>query len=133
MEISKYFTHGHDWLVVPKVVQDIPIAMSKMRKEDGTYLSINGIVEQLASEGYVLGITEVIDERFIIMHYGFTYEEDADERVMMKEFLIGMGLVNMRAGKKLDEIEWDKLNGNEFGIFTEVEVVSVPSIGGNYA
>lgn len=73
----------------------------------------------------------VIDERFILVHYGFTYEEDADERAMLKEFLAGMGLVNMRLGKKLDEIEWDKLADNAFGIFTAVEVVAVPPMSSN--
>lgn len=130
MTIRKYFDMGHDWLVVPKAVENIPIAMVKMQKDDGSYLSVNGLVEQLASEGYVLNIVPVIDERFILVHYGFTYEEDADERAMLKEFLIGMGLVNMRAGKKLNEIDWANMNGNEFGIFSEVEVSDIPQIKG---
>lgn len=36
----------------------------------------------------------------------------------------------MRAGKKLNEIDWSNMNGNEFGIFSEVEIVEVPSVGG---
>ena len=129
MTIRKYFENGYDYLLVPKVVENIPIAMAKMMKDDGSYLSVNGLVEQLASEGYVLNVVPVIDERFILVHYGFTYEEDADERAMLKEFLTGIGLVNMRLGKKLDEIEWDKLTDSAFGIFTAVEVVAVPPMG----
>jgi len=130
MNIRKYFENGYDYLVVPKVVENIPIAMAKMQKDDGSYLSVNGLVEQLASEGYVLNIVPVIDERFILVHYGFTYEEDADERAMLKEFLIGMGLVNIRAGKKLGEIGWANMNGNEFGIFTAVEVQEIKRVEG---
>ena len=129
MELSKYFINGYDYLIVPKAVEDIPIAMAKMQKEDGSYLSVKGLVEQLASEGYVLNVVPMIDERFIMVHYGFTYEEDADERAMMKSFLTDMGMVNMRSGKKINEIEWDKLNGNEYGIFTAVEIGEVPSGG----
>lgn len=130
MEIRKYFENGYDYIVLPKGVLDAPIAMSKMMKEDGSYLSVNGLVEQLESEGYLLNIVNVIDERFVLVHYGFTYEEDADERAMLKEFLTGMGMINMRLGKKLDAIEWEALNGNEFGVFTAVEVGMLPRAEG---
>ena len=119
---------GFDWLIVPKAVLDVPITMTKMMKDDGSYLSVNGLVEQLASEGYVLNVVPVIDDRFILVHYGFTYEEDADERAMLKEFLTGMGLVNMRVGKQLGEIDWANLADNAFGIFTAVEIQNVPTL-----
>ena len=126
MTIRKYFDMGFDWLIVPKAVLDVPITMSKMKKDDGSYLSVNGLVEQLASEGYVLNLANIIDNRFVVVHYGFTCEEDADERAMLKTFLNGMSLVNMRVGKQLNEINWNTLTGNEYGIFSAVEIVEVP-------
>lgn len=45
MNIRKYFDSGYDYLVVPKAVENIPIAMAKMQKDDGSYLSVNGLVD----------------------------------------------------------------------------------------
>jgi hypothetical protein len=123
MEIQDYIYMGHDFIVVPKAVKDVPIVMSKMVKEDGTYHSIATLEETL---GTLFQSTHIIDDRFILIHYGFSRN---GEEALFHSFMQGAGLVNMRGElESVEAIDFTNLNGNEYGIFSEWEVQSVPNI-----
>lgn len=123
------FSYGHDFIVVPKAVENVPIAMKKMMKEDGSYHSIVTLCEALREQGYWLEPTMVIDERFIAVHYSFAKN---GEESAFKAMLTEMGLVDMRASsgewdKNVDEIDFGSLNGNEYGVFSELEMQGIPT------
>lgn len=123
------FSYGHDFIVVPKAVENVPIAMKKMQKEDGSYHSITTLCEALREQGYYLEPTRVIDDRFVSVHYSFA--KNGEEQAF-KAMLSEIGLVDMRASdgewdKSVDEIDFDVLNGNEFGVFSELEMQGIPT------
>jgi len=123
--IEKYFVNGHDYIIVPKAVREVPIVMSKMLKDDGSYHSIASLEEML---GTLFVPTQKIDDRFILIHYGFGRN---GEEQLFHTFMQGAGLVNMRG--ELDDvnaIDFTKLNGNEYGIFSEWEAQVIPDFGG---
>lgn len=122
-DLSQYFTRGYDHIIVPKAVREVPIMLSKMKREDGSYHSIATLEETL---GHLFVPVEVIDERFIMIHYGFSRN---GEEALFHEFLQGAGLVNMRGElQAVGEIDFANLNGNEYGIFSDWEIGEVPAV-----
>jgi hypothetical protein len=125
MELAEYFTRGYDKLIVPAVVRNVPIPMAKMLREDGSYHSIATLEETLGS---LVSPVMAIDERFIMIHYGFSRN---GEEQAFKDMLTGMGMVDMRYqdgqyDKTVDEIDFVNLTGNEFGVFSDWEYGLIP-------
>lgn len=100
-------------------------ASDETEAAEGFYHSIATLEKALGS---LFVATPIIDERFIMIHYGFDEEENADERALLKALLTAKGLVNMRLDTTLTEIDFTSFNGNEFGIFSAREIKSVPSV-----
>lgn len=122
-EIVKYFRHGYEWLVFPVGMRNAPIEMSKFLKTDGTYYSI----AEIEASGNGISAVNRIDDRFLLINFGFSNGE-VDERSMFKLFAESKGLVNMR---KLGEPDYTKLNGNEFGLYSDLEIQNVPVVVSN--
>lgn len=69
------------------------------------------------------------EDRFITIQYAFA--KNGEEQAS-KAMLTEMGLVDMRASdgewdKSAGEIDFDALNGNEFGVFSELEMQGIPT------
>lgn len=123
MELEQYFVNGFDFVVIPKAVMDVPIELSKMKREDDSYHTINTLSEVL---GTLFVPTAIIDERFVVIHYGF--DRNGEEQ-LFHTFLQSKGLVNMRGELQgVEEIDFGVLNGNEYGIFSALEVQHVPQV-----
>jgi len=119
--IKDYLVNGYSYIVVPTLVRDVPIELAKMAIDgtNGEYYSISTLEKDLGS---LFVPTPVLDDQFLLIHYGFDEEETADERAVFKKFMTDKGLVNMRIDTKLEDIEFNNLKGNEFGIFSAREI-----------
>jgi hypothetical protein len=122
---------AYTYLVVPKVVLDTPIELAKMAKEDGTYYTLNELSQAL---GKMFVLTNVIDDRFVKFRWSIPLN---GEEALIVEYLKSQGLVDMRdngvdgeLNYTVDEIDFSKLNGNEFGLFAmqEIKLVPVPQV-----
>lgn len=65
-----------------------------------------------------------------MIHYGFSRN---GEEQAFKDMLTGMGMVDMRYkdgqyDKTVDEIDFDSLTGNEFGVFSDWEYGLIPVV-----
>lgn len=120
----KYMHHGFEFLVFPAGLKDVPLPMSKFQKEDGSYYSVS----MLEAEYPTIKAVNIIDDRFLVLNFGFANEEDIDERALIKQYLEANGMVNMRKGATLETINWAVLQGNEFGLFADWEMASIPSV-----
>lgn len=130
MNIQTILSNSYDYIVAPKAMMDTPIELSKLAKFNENndiigYFSINELVQTLGS---LFVPIDIIDERFIGFRWSF--DRNREEQVTI-DYLKTVGLVNMREqvgelDKKVDEIDFTTLNGNEFGIFSLLEFKQIP-------
>lgn len=119
-----YLTHGYDFLVFPSTIYGLQFPMEKFKKDNGIFYSVKTIEDDYQ---YIRAV-HIIDSRFMVLNICFSNDELDDERNTMKDFLVSQGLVNMRVGVRLEDIDYSLLNGNEFGIFSAFEIETVPQI-----
>jgi len=118
---------AYDYIVVPTATLDIPVELSKMQKEDGSYYSINELSEVLGKD---FTPTAVIDNRFSKFRWAIPRN---GEEALIVTYLLSKGLVNMRDNGiedeldyTVDEIDFSNLQGNEFGVFSMHEIKQLP-------
>ena len=126
INIQEYFTSGYDYIIVPKLAVDVPITMKLMLVEatedtEEFYHTINTLSTALGS---LFTPTPIIDERFIVIHFGFDKDNsEADFR----EFLELNGMVAMRGVvDSVDSIDFASLADNAYGVFSAREIKYVP-------
>ena len=127
-QISKGLTRAYDYLVVPKLMLDTEVKLSKMLKEDGvTYYTINELSQTL---GALFTPVDMIDDRFVAFRWSIPRN---GEEALIVTYLLSEGLVDMRdngiadsLNYTVEEIDFTALNGNEFGVFSNEEISEVP-------
>jgi len=126
-QLREELKDAYDYFIVPKAVLDAPIELDKMLKEDGTYYTLNELSNAL---GRFFTLEDVVDDRFV----KFRWPVPANgEEALIIGYLKSKGLVDMRdngvddsLNYTVDEIDFSKLNGNEFGFFKRFEMKSIP-------
>jgi len=119
---------AYDYIIVPTSALDVPVELSKMQKEDGSYYTINELSDLLGKD---FTPTTTIDNRF--MKFRWAIPRNGEEALIVT-YLLSKGLVNMRDNGiddaldyTVDEIDFTALQGNEFGVFGMHEIKKVPN------
>jgi len=127
MDLRKELPDAYTYIVVPKAVLDVPIEMKKMLKEDNTYYTLNELEKEL---GDLFVLTNSIDDRFVKFRWSIPMN---GEEALIIGYLKSKGLVDMRdngindaLNYTVDEIDFNALNGNEFGVFNAHEIKHLP-------
>lgn len=129
-QIATELKDAYSYIVAPKAMLDTPVEMSKLLKDDGlNYYTINDICLALGKQ---FELTEVIDDRFVAFRWSLNMNGVEGELVT---YLKTKSLVDMRddgiidtLNYEVEEINFDTLNGNEFGIFGMNEFRKVPKV-----
>ena len=122
---------GYEYVIVPTEVLDIPLPIYEMLKSEtpNKYYTINELALALGSSFVPV---PYIKEGFHLVHWvfdkGFLTGEDNKERKFLK-MIAGAGYVDMRDNlETVEEIDFESLTGNEFGIFSSYEITKVPKM-----
>jgi len=127
--IAEELKDSYTYIVCPKGMIDTPVELAKMLKEDGvSYYTLNEIHDALGNQ---FTFTPSIDERFVKFRWNINMN-GVDK--LLSDYLLTKGLVDMRdngivgLNYEVNEIDFTVLNGNEFGIFSMVEIKQVPNV-----
>lgn len=112
-EAKRKLVEGATIIVVPKAVREVPLEMSDLANGEEGYHSINTIEELNAEIGYWTPVDIKING-FDYTWFRYALDDDGIERVKVREDLIAKGLVDIRYGKKLRDIDFTKFAGNEY-------------------
>ncbi len=119
---------GYEYVIIPTEVLDINIPLDDMLKSESpdTYWTLN---ELSAALGNAFTPVQIIDSRFVVFHWGFDKGLLTGEEKKEKKFynlIDSAGYVDMRDNLvTVEEIDFDNLTGNEFGIFSSWEISKV--------
>ncbi len=120
---------AYDYIVVPKAVIDLPIESAKLLREDGTYYSLRELSDEMKDQ---FTLTPIIDDRFVMFRWVIFRN---GEEAVISQYLKANGLMDMRdngiadsLNYTVEEIDFNSLAGNEFGIFSLLEAKSLPKI-----
>jgi hypothetical protein len=132
-KIRDRLKRGYDYIIYPSAMGDIPITLKKMEKCDQNgkvigHYTINELSKLLGDD---FNPEPYIMNGLMMIHWSF--DETVDpvtlkyERDSTRDLLLSKGLVDMRAGASVvKDIDFQSLNGNEFGIFGSYEILDVP-------
>jgi len=127
MNLVEELKDAYTYVVVPKIVLNIPIELKKLLKEDGSYYTLNELEKDLGS---LFVLTDVIDDRFVKFRWSIPLN---GEESLIIGYLKSKGLVDMRdngiadsLNYTVEEIDFNNLNGNEFGMFNMYEIKQLP-------
>jgi len=112
---------AYTYIVVPKAMLNAPVEVEKMELTDGGH----GTLNQLSAElGSAFTPVPAIDERFMKFRWLLATNINAEQNMI--DFLLEQDLVNMCADGM--DIDYESLNGNEFGVFDALSVKSVKKL-----
>lgn len=130
MNIQTILSNSYDYVVIPKSVLEVPVELSKLAKldENGVVTGHYSIGELSRTLGSLFVPIDIIDERFTAFRWSFDRNR---EEALVIDYLKALGLVNMREkvgelDKTVGELDYNTLNGNEFGIFSIIEFKQIP-------
>ena len=132
-KVEKLNSLAYEYVLYPKTARVVPIEMDIMKlvevdenevETDTGYASIQ-VLHDIFGNQYKP--VSRIDDRFELVRYCFPNTGKA--RTDLINFMKSQGLVDMRANnEEIEDMSFDGLNGNEFGIFSAYEVGFVPSV-----
>jgi hypothetical protein len=92
------------FIILPKVATNIPLEIPSFKNSENNYNSINEFSDHM---GHLLVLINVIDERFVLMHYNLENEESLLIACLEKN-----GYKNITEVK--DTTDYSNLSGDEF-------------------
>lgn len=124
-EIEHRLIKGTDWVVIPKSAMTIPIAMPVFLKEDGSHYTLQEVCDAVGS---LLVPIAVKGGNHVMVRFAF--KKNGEEQ-MFREFIEGLGLINMRVtdskyDMNIEDIDWNSIQPNHYGLFGYSEMPDIP-------
>lgn len=127
-EVKEILEEGYDCLILPKAVRiaNVPINMRRLETEEGINAGIQDLCDIFGNQFQPV---DIIDERFELVRWSF--DSDEKEKADFIKILLEQSLARMRqVGQKVQDIDFESLNGNEFLICSRRELKYVKKIEG---
>jgi len=126
-EIRQRLINGYEYALVPKSATSTPLRMSVFAKDEAQTEFYNLDILFIIL-GKLLVPVYVIGGNHILIRFGFKKNNEESE---FKKHIEGLGLVNIRANtgtydKEVNEIDWDNLAPNGYGMFSILEMQEIP-------
>jgi len=133
--LKRRLKNSYERIVYPSAMGDIPIELEKMAKYDADeniigYYSINELSRELGGD-FLKPMN--FNKAKTLKHIRWSFDKEVtdigvniDEQAT-RELLLSKGLVNMRAGVKVKDLDIASMTGYEFGIFGTDEFGDIPT------
>lgn len=119
VDISDRLKNPSKYIVLPKKSLDIKLMLPSFRKMNGDFMSFNDVSDLV---GNLLVPVTKVDERFKIVRWRF----EGDEEISFINQLEKEGLKNIT--KDLKDMNFDKMEGNEFFLVNENDLDVIRNI-----